>query len=314
MVDNTRGCDCNCHCGPYYTCSIPGGCGSVGCGRGTKPGGCPTCGLYRPDSTPRIPNHPPICDGDRALMDRHLVDVANLIADLAQPEPPIVEQGRYERHGIRYLHDNRREVVSLGEVWKDPLAAVGGVAPINSRTKAPSVSGSRERPIPIPVTALDLKAAARVPNPTGVGRDWPEDQIGNLSAATVLDQWVRDIRDTLFPDQHLPPAVVDELVAWLRNRLQDVCDRHPAVVEFAEEIRSLRSALRSAAGGTEAKPERCDGVPCRRCDLMTLYRHADRVECINPDCMSILLEDEYLAWVKTLAAEQRLKRHANTSA
>jgi hypothetical protein len=275
---------------------------------------CLTCSLFRPDSTPRIPNYPPICDGDRALMDRHLADVANLIADLSNDEEPLIDGRRHERFGIAYFEGGHRHVFSRGTFPSDPLAPLGGVAPINSRTKAPSVSGSRERPIPIPVTALDLKADARVPNPSGVGRDWPEDQIGNLSAATVLDQWVRDIRDTLWPDQHLPEATVDHLVAWLRNRLQDVCDRHPAVVEFAEEIRSLRGALRSAAGETEPQPERCDGVPCKRCDLMTLFREADDVTCVNPDCAAVLRGDEYLEWVKTLAAEQKIKRHATQNA
>lgn len=283
---------------------------------------CTTCPTYRPDSDPRLPNRPTVCDGDRTLLDRHLSDIANLVADLSNPEHPIVERGRYERYGVEYLKNGERRTVSLGEVWREPLAAVEGVAPINSRSKAPSVSGSRERPIPIPVTALDLKAPAKVPAlaPSARGRDepargWPEDQVGYLSAATVLDQWVRDVRDTLNPDHHLPAATVDELVLWLRNRVDDICDRHPAVAEFAEEIRSLRSALRAAAGEIDAQPERCDGVPCRRCDLMTLFRQpGGDISCVNPDCQAVLREDEYLDWIKTLAAEVRIKRHAEQTA
>jgi hypothetical protein len=281
---------------------------------GDTPSTCWTCGLYRPDTAPRIPNYPPVCDGDRALMDKHLVDVANLTSDLSNAEPALVDRRRYERFD--------RNGDSLGKVWSDPLAVFGGVAPINSRSKQPSVSGSRERPIPIPVAALDLKAPAKVPSvaPSTRGRDepaygWPEDQIGHLSTATVLDRWVRDWRAALFPDQHLPKATVDELVSWLRNRLQDACDQHPAIVVFAEDIRTLRSALRQAAGETDSPPEPCEGVSCRRCSMMTLYRQAGGdVACINPDCQAVLREDEYLDWVKTLAAEAKIRRHAEVKA
>lgn len=310
-MGDTRVCDCQCHTGPYAACSIPGGCGSVGCGRNGKTstaGACTLCAVYRPDSDARLPHRPPVCDGDRTLLDRHLNDIANLVADLSTPEPPILVDTRYERFD--------RNGDSLGEVWKDPLTAVGGVAPINSRSKAPTVSGSRERPIPIPVTALDLKAPAKVPAlaPSPRGRDepangWPEDQVGYLSAATVLDQWVRDVRDTLHPDHHLPTATVDELVLWLRNRVDDICNRHPAVVDLAEEIRSLRSALRSAAGETDPPPEPCDGVSCARCEKRALYRRPGdtyRAECSS--CGILYTEDEYTALLAELAKAERGKR------
>jgi hypothetical protein len=271
---------------------------------------CTTCSTYRPDSEPRLPHRPPVCDGDRRLLDRHLTDIANLVADLTNGEPPVVDDRRYERFTIR----NGRPV-SLGESWADPLAPVGGVSPINSRSTAPAVSGSRERPIPIPVTVVDLQAPARVPAPSQAALRWPEDQVGYLSAATVLDQWVRWIRDALFPDHHLPPATVDELVSWLRHRVDDICDRHPAVADMADEVRHLRGALRHAAGETEQPPERCDGIPCRRCDMAMLYRQpGGDVECVNPDCRAIYRADEYQEWIKTLAAEVRITRHASEHA
>lgn len=310
-MGDTRKCGCSCHTGPYAACDIPGGCGSIGCGKDARPGSCVTCPTLRPSADPRLPHRPPVCDGDRTLIGRHLNDIANLVADLHNPEPPIVERGRYERFGVEYLKYGARRTVSLGEVWREPLAAVDGVAPINSRNTAPSVSGSRERPIPIAVTVVDLKAPARQPSPSQAARDWPEDQVGYLSAATVLDQWVRDVRDTLFPDHHLPPATVDELILWLRNRVDDICDRHPAVADFADEIRNLRSALRSAAGEVEAPPQRCEGIACRRCDMQMLYRQpGGDVECVNPDCRAVYRADEYRDWIKTLVAEVRVKRHA----
>ncbi len=278
-------------------------------------GTCQLCRVYRPDSNPREPYRPNVCDADRQLLDRHLTDIANLIAELANPEPLIVDQRRYERTGIRYLKHGQREVVSLGEVWADPLADLNGVAPINSRSNQPAVSGSRERPIPIAVTTLDLKATARVPHQTRAVADWPDDQVGHLSAATILDQWTRNIRAALFPDHHLPAATVDQLISWLRNRVDDVCDHYPLAAEFAEKIRDLRSVLRSVAGETEPQPEHCDGVPCKRCNLLTLYRQLDGdVNCINPDCQTILRDDEYYDWVKTLVAEQTILQRADANA
>lgn len=296
--------DCACHTNPHTPCSIPGGCGSAGCDHSRRTGNCTTCPVLRPDTAPRQPHRPAVCDGDRRLLDRWLGEIAGLVADLSQPEQPVLDDRRYER----WIRDHQGHPRSLGETWADPLTAVGGVAPINSPSKQPRTTGSRERPIPVNATALDLTASARVHHLTG--HAWPEDQIGHLSAATVLDAWIRDVRDQLLPDHHLPGGTVDDMVGWLRNRIDLVCDRHPQVAEFAEALRMLRGALRSAAGQSEPQPERCEGVPCRRCDMMMLYRHpGSDVVCANPDCQAVLRDDEYRDWVKTVAAETRAKQH-----
>ena len=311
-----------CHNGPPYACDAPGGCGSTRCGRtGTRTANaCVTCGVYRPDAEPRHPNHPPVCDADRTLLDRHLVDVANLHAELVNPEPAILDDRQHERFGVAHFPGGIKHVFSRGMCPSDPLAALGGVAAINSKSKAPSVSGSRERPLPINASTADLQAPAKVPSlapstrrpgeaPTG----WPEDQIGHLSVATILDGWARDWRDTLFPGQHLPPAQVDELAAWLRVRLADACDQHPAITEFADELKTLRGTLRVMAGETEPQPERCDGVPCRRCDMRMLFRRTDAsgdVDCVNPDCRAAYRANEYQDWVKELAYHTRATQNA----
>lgn len=264
---------------------------------------CTTCPVLRPDSDPRIPNYPPVCDGDRALLDRLLVEIANLHVVLGTPEPLIVDRRRYERFD--------RLGASLGTVWASPLTDLGGAAPISSRSKQPSVSGSRERPIPIPVHVVDLQAPLRPVRLSQPFRGDSGDQVGHLPAAVVLAEWVRGWRDQLFGNQHLPKPGVGNLVRWLRDRLPDACDEHPAIAEFAEEIRNLRGALRSAAGESEPRPERCDGVPCRRCDLMTLFRQpGGDVHCVTADCSAVYRADEYQQWVKTLAAEVRIKQNA----
>lgn len=271
---------------------------------------CSTCPTYRPDSDPRLPNRPPVCDGDRTLLDRHLVDIANLVAELTNPEPPIVDQQRYERFGVEYLENGLRETVSLGHVWADPLAAVGGVAPINSRTREPSVSGSREQPIPIRVDVIDLTGTARGANLTDAGKVHPDDHIGYLAVASLLDGWARSWRDTLWPGHHLPPATVDELVAWLRTRLEDACDSYPELPLMADEIKALRSTLRGLAGEIDPPPEPCDGVDCARCSVRgNMFRRPGdtyRAECST--CGTLYTEDEYAALIAEQAKAERGKR------
>lgn len=307
---------CACHTSSYAACDYPGGCGSSGgccAARTPRHGGCTVCPVTRPDTDPRQPNTPPVCDGDRALLDRWLAEIARLHDQLTEPEQPVLNQRMYERYGVEYLKGNRREVVSLGTVWADPVTAVGGVAPINSRSKAPTVSGSRERPIPIRTDLHDLTSPARGANLTQAGRMFPDDHLGHISAATVLDGWVRSWRDTLWPGHHLPGSGVTELVKWLRARLEDACDRYPIIDEFAGEIRNLRGSLRAMAGESDPQPERCDGVPCKRCDMQMLFRRADGsgdVECVNADCLAVYRPEDYADWVKTLAAEARIRQHA----
>lgn len=303
--------DCSCHVNSFNPCSIPGGCGSAGCDHTSRSRGdtCTTCPIVRPGSEPRQPHTPPVCDGDRRLLGRWLSDITNLVDDLTNPEEPLVDDRQYERFGTAYFPGGHRHTFSRGMRPADPLTALGGVAPINSPTRHPRTSGSRERPIPINATALDLTGDARVPHLTG--HAWPEDQIGYLSAGTVLDEWIRDTRARLLPDHHLPPATVNDMVAWLRERVDLICDQHPQVADFAEALRLLRGALRAAAGQTEPPPEPCDGVTCARCDQRALFHKPTdtyRAECGN--CGTLYTDDEYTAIV---GEQAKVARPANRS-
>jgi len=172
------------------------------------------------------------------------------------------------------------------------------------------VSGSFEPPLPLRVDILDLtlpanQGARRLCARGYLGLD--DDQVGTLSASTILDTWARDWLTYDIPG-HLPRPTVPILVAWLRVRVEDACNVHPGIDEFAGEMRDLRDALRRATGGATIRPQRCDGVPCRRCDLLTLVRLADGsgdIECANPECRAIMRPQDYATWVALVAADVR---------
>lgn len=168
---------------------------------------------------------------------------------------------------------------------------------------AQRVSGSREAPVPVNVDALDLSADARNSEATDAAKEHPEDQIGQVAVASILDQWCRDWRDEMAFAQSLPVPTVPELARWLQDRTEWACDRHPAVDEFAAEMRRLRAVLRGTLGLTEPPPEFCDGVVCRKCDRYALYREGDYVEC--DVCGLLYSEKEYHEWVGLLAGQAR---------
>ena len=131
------------------------------------------------------------------------------------------------------------------------------------------------------------------------------DQIGYSSVATVLDSWADDWCDHRGKGEVGPVSDVVTMVGWMVERVEWACDQHPAVDEFAGEIRDLVSALRRYVGRDQPRPQPCVGVPCRRCDLKTLARLADGsgdIECQNPACRTLYRPDEYQRWTRLVAA------------
>lgn len=272
---------------------------------------CILCLIYRPDADPRHPERPPVCEGHRHRLSHDIHNIGQLHHRLVNPDPVEYDNRRY---AAQYQIWN-----AAGKTWEtrneqrrvDPLGAIGGVAPIPSRNTQPTVSGSREPAAPADLNTIDLTANARRPNATTAARQHPDDQIGHLSVATILDSWIRDLRDTLWPDQHLPPAAVGEQVAWLRvgagddqpgTRINDACDRHPAIDEMAAELRDLRATLRGVLGDTDPRPQHLDGVACKRCDLRALMHQPGdhyRAEC--GACGELYTDVEYTDWVRHLA-------------
>lgn len=172
-------------------------------------------------------------------------------------------------------------------------------------TVQPRVSGTPATGAPFNVDVWDLLAPARPDG--GYVYDPNHDQTGAVPVAELLHSWARWWAETR-NQRETPPDTVPSLVTWLRNRLEWAAEHHPAVADFIGEIRRLRGRLAAAVGEVDPPPERCHGVPCRRCDLLSLYRRPDgsgEVDCHNPDCQAIYHPDEYRQWVALNAAAAR---------
>lgn len=217
-------------------------------------------------------------------------------AQLRQGEPRIYDRANVCEPCRSRLRTLIREIDEHYDGLPAQLARSGGVGQ--------RVSGSREAPLPLRVDPLDLMLPARVPNPTDQARKWPTDQLGRLSVASVLYSWTQDWRDVRDRGELGPFPAVTLMVSWLLDRLEWACDEHPAIDDFAAEIRDLASVLRRTVGAGEDRPERLD-VPCRRCDLLDLHRlpGEDRVECGSCGCL--MTETEFNTWTRLLAAHMR---------
>jgi hypothetical protein len=158
--------------------------------------------------------------------------------------------------------------------------------------------GEPEAALPFVEDVWDLLLPLRRPL---AGRD----QIGYLSVITVVTTWTRDWADHRGKRELAALATVGGHTRWLVDRIDWACDDHPAIDEFAAELRALTRAMRRYVGPETSRPQPCIGVPCRRCDQKALARLADGsgdVECQNPACRTIYRPAEYTRWIGLLAA------------
>lgn len=248
----------------------------------------------------RNPEHPQCCDPCRLWLPTLLRDIAEGYAELIADEPPP------RPVGVRLDDDGSFEAPMAYDVL--PLPA----GPVRAPGNGGRVSGSHGAPVPIQLDPVDLTAPARLPNPARsrgyYPRSlWPEDQIGLQSVATRLDLWVRDwISYDTCPGDHLPDATVSGLAGWLAVRVDWACNQHPAVDEFAAEMRELRAVLRRANGDGPIYPEPIQAVPCSGCDAVALFRPVNspyRAEC--GACGKLYTDDEYQRWTGLLAMQAR---------
>lgn len=157
------------------------------------------------------------------------------------------------------------------------------------RGNGPKVSGSRTPPVPLNVDVADLASRARA----GTVTDPHGDQVGHISVAGRLDDWVRDWRDVLQLRETLPVPTVPVLAAWLRDRLDRACREHAAIDEFATEMGQLVGTLRGVLGLTSRPVRLAAPCPTEGCGLRALYQPegSEYVRCGG--CGRLFTEAEY---------------------
>lgn len=239
-----------------------------------------------------------VCRRDWARMAARLRQIPAVCATLAS-------LGYVERDGrlprITFPPGHRRAGKPVPHF--DPVAHPLTAGPISGAAAAPHVSGTGVAPVPVRVDVVDLLAAARPASRALLARGvlgLDEDQVGHLSAATILDTYVRDW--AAVRGEGLPATPdVHTLCRWLLDRLDWACVEWLRVDEFADELRELHAALSAAAGELPARPEPRDRE-CPRCDMPTLVLDLDTgyTECTDEDCRALLTEDEYRDYLRAL--------------
>lgn len=185
-----------------------------------------------------------------------------------------------------------RQVKEIPSQYSELDATPGG-NPGDSR-----VTGSREAPLGVRVNVLDLIVQAG----TGTVHDPDGDQLGTVPVIPRLDSWVSDWIEARGQGEHRPVPTITVLCSWLADRVDWACQSHPAIDDFAAEIKAIIGALYATNGHVNAAPEHKAGIPCKSCDCVALMRApGDRyIECAN--CGVLYSPDEYQTWCRLLAA------------
>lgn len=181
----------------------------------------------------------------------------------------------------RIIERNLRELRDLSPLLSAAITpGQGGVA-------GPHVSGSREAPVPVLLHVVDLAAEAR----GGTVADRHGDQTGALPIATVLDQWVQDWREQRGKGERRPVPTVPALAQWLLTRVDDACDTHPGLDEFAAEVWQMVVQVRVALDISRTPISMA--APCPRCEMFALKRDVGDEWVVCRGCGTMLSEDEY---------------------
>lgn len=233
-------------------------------------------------------------------------------------EEIIEEQPRCTRRCIRVAREgicDRCHGLTLADLTVLPrlyLELSTRLAPSQGGGGTP-VSGSKERPLAVRVEPLDhmrlivdqLGAWSRIviEERRLVGPRTPPTRRAGRIVVGASGEAERDRRPDR--DQHATQVVI--LADFLRTH-HDWSSRQPWCDDYAEEIRDLAHNARRLAGLYDQRPQLKDGVPCPRCDYMSLEvaPGADDVACSNPDCSAVLRPEEYRDHLKTLVTEGRV--------
>jgi hypothetical protein len=192
------------------------------------------------------------------------------------------------------LHSHLSELARLAALL--PAAAEPG------RAASQRVGGSRDTPTGTRLVALDLSAPLRPAQRHADGVADPHgDQVGHVPIAAWLDQWCRDWWDLRPHVELLPDPTVPAMVLWLRQRLGWACAEHPALDEFAAELRDTIRTCRQVLN-LDTRPVYLRGRYCPRCSAANLWQDLPDLDasasnypvyCRDPDCGARWTWDEY---------------------
>jgi hypothetical protein len=202
-------------------------------------------------------------------------------------------------------HDDGRPFVFPVPGPADQPAHAFPAGPVPGQRGGARVHAAPSSSPPLSLDAVDLTSgvnhAARQLLARGVlGLD--DDQVGHLSAATILHGWVRDWAEIRREGEPMP--VVREMCRWLAVRLDWAAAKHPALDEFAGEVLELRAVLTALTGRAEPPPEGLP-TPCPGCGHLALYRDADLERVACGSCAVLLTEDGYAVHVRGVVDEVR---------
>jgi hypothetical protein len=122
-------CNCDCHTNPYTPCSIPGGCGSTGCGRDDQ-GRCRSgdrCRGLDPVTRQAHPTSQPLCEACLEAAERDTRALVFDYLDLAQLHEPAMSQAPSEHTGGSkekpipingHAEALQAEIVHVTSVWE----------------------------------------------------------------------------------------------------------------------------------------------------------------------------------------------------
>lgn len=268
-------------------------------------GSCPTC-------FSRDPRDPLLCDVCRSRLRSWLGDIPGLVVELRERAAELAEpidHRPYIATVVERDEDTKKVVRSWRELTMrpaDPVAYHLTSGTSSSPSRGGPVSGSKEQQLPIRVDPLDLAAAARG---LSARAELDVDAIGHVAVASTLDFWVQDWRDARGGLEGRPSPFVPALSSWLLRRVDDAMDTHSAIDEFFHDIRSAHGALRGQLGLVDV-PDYKRGVPCPKCETLSLFRDngSDWIECGY--CRKLLKLTEYDAYVAALAAQARREKAA----
>jgi hypothetical protein len=267
---------------------------------------CPVCAK-------REARYPQVCDVCRAHLPAQLWELSDLYAVASAALIP------GSRAGQRVSGSRERGLPLSAGVMDllTPVVRIGG-RPVDSTrdTMVPKVRAWRTavdvtlddgRVVVVEQWHRELVTAGGVPvlvpsgDQAGSGLKVGGVLVPLRPVAVVLDSWVRNWISFRAMRETRPQPTAYQLQLWLSKRLGWACDEHPAIHDFADEIRSELYALRAVLNVSRRKIRLKE--PCPSCGMvLSLVRDPGGgkvVECQNcheawddPAWLASVLADE----------------------